>query len=201
MAYHKKNGKYFWLLSSVILLLVIFILSIPIRNFFSQNFINNGEKLLDEKKFVSASLEFEKAKILSNKYKPDEKIEKVKKAEQNILILEDDYKKNNDSDELEKIESAKAVPDDEFQGLTKARSMIEAGDYQLALILIKTVIEMDRSYADAWLLFGLANLSGANDEQVSAEGKEVYSTNSNQSFKKVLELDPGNENAKKYLAS
>lgn len=196
-----QRGKYFWLTASLALIIIIIIISIPIRNYLSGLFIKTGDSYLLQKKFVSAEIEYNKAKILSNKYNPSSKIATVKNAETNILVIEDLLKQNHVQPELTKISEAKKIPVDEITGVKTAKKMIEDGYYPEAIICLKTTLEMDRTYKDAQLFLGIAYLNGARDAQVSKEGRASYQEKATEAFRRTLELDPGNETAKKYLAN
>lgn len=195
----KPRGKYFWVSASAVLIIVLFIISIPLRNFLSGRFMDNGNKFLAEKKYVSAVLEYNKAKILSNKYNPSEKIDAVRKAETNILVFEKVLGEEIKKEDTEKIALAKEMPEDEVAAVKDAKKMIEEGFYQQAIILLNTALEMDKNYKDAWLYLGVANSYGASDPEVSKEGREIYAERVEEAFKKVQELDPGNKYAEEFL--
>lgn len=199
MTNQTQRGKYFWLTASAVLIVILFVVSIPIRNTLSGRFIKNGDAFLSEKKFVSAVLEYNKAKVLSKKFSPDSKIEIVKKAETNLLTIESELITKNAQQDISRISEAKEMPEDEVDAVKKAKKMIEDGFYQQSIILLTTALEMDKLYKDAWVYMGIANLCGANDSQVSKEGRDFYNTKAREAFNKVLELDPGNETAKRYF--
>ena len=190
-----KRGKFFWITASIILIVVLYVASIPLRNFLSGKFVAYGDDYLAQKKYVSAVLEYNKAKVLSKKYDPDYKINQAKQAEVNLSTIESKV----DQSSKDAIAKAKKMPEDEVEAVRTAKELIEKGHWQEALFSVNTALEMDRGYKDAWLYLGIAYSFDANDREISLEGKKYYSEKSKEAFNKVLELDPGNIYASDYL--
>ena len=186
-----------WLVYIILAIMILFLLSSPLRAKLAKDYISKGDELLAEKKYLSAQLEYQKALSLKKGNKAAlDRIELAKDGEKNILTLEPFYEEQNNAKQIDLIKQATEVPKTEKEGVLLAKQLIEKGEYQLAAIPVKTVLEMDSSYQDAQTYLAIANIKTAELTELSPENKQYYLEESKSVAKG---LDQTNEVAKIIL--
>jgi len=190
-----------WLVIIAIALVILFLLSSPLRGKAASKYISRGDNYLSEKKYLSAELEYDKALTLSsgNLTARQRKL-LADKASKNILELESYSNLSGFSALTNKIGEASAFPKNQSEAVKLSRKFIEEKEYQLAIIPAKTAIEMDKEYRDAWLYLGIANLKTAQLVELSPSVREDYLNKAKEAFNKTLALDPESQSAKDFLA-
>jgi len=195
----KPVRKISWLKWAAIPLsaVIIFLALAPVTRNLSSYYLQNGNSLLLERKYLSARLSYEKALLLNSKNtEANTQKELARKAESDILVLEDLYEAQNQTEELRKISWANSIPSDETEAVKLSRQFIESKDYQLATIAAKTATQMDPDYKDAWVYLGISNMKVAEILEISPESKNKYIAESKKAFDKVREIDPEYEDIK-----
>lgn len=195
-----KNKIISYAIIAGIVLIALFILSIPLKTYSVKKYISKGDEFLAQKKYLHAELEYEKGQFFSRKNN-DLKTQRAlaRECQENVLKLEDFYKGKSKKEEADKITQATVIPENESEALKLAKKYIEDKEYQLAIIPARTATEMDPNYRDAWLYLGIANQKTAELVELTKEMQDKYLNYATMAFKKALELDPDNETAKKYL--
>ncbi len=188
-----------WVLILAITGVVLYFASTPVRSYLSDNYRQSGDRFLLSKKYLSAGLEYRKALILyPNNSQARVNRELAKEASANVLKLENFSRENSESHALA-YDLAAEVPASEDEAVATSKRLIEAGEYQLALISAKTAIEMDKNYRDAWLYLAIANLKCAQLLETSNDNKEVYKKAAKEALEQVAQIDPANQLAAKIL--
>lgn len=198
-----KNTKLKSLLKPILIvfsfLLIIYLVTIPVFAKSSESFIENGDKFLLEKRFVSAEIEYEKAFFLNHDKKAEDRIDLAKRAEKDVFALELFYREKNSIKNLDIANQVKKVPDSERECVTLAKSLIEKNEPQFAEKSAEVAIEMDKNYRDAWLYAGIAELKIADTIELSAENRRFYQGKARESLEKAKSLDPTYEPTLEYL--
>jgi len=189
-----------WLVIVAIIVLVLFLLSSPLRGKAANHYVVRGDQFLAEKKYLSSGLEYDKALILnSGNLMARQRKLLTEKASSNILDLQSYLNLPQFSFLSDKFKEATAFPESESAAVKLSKKLILENEYQLAAIPAQTAIEMDKEYRDAWLYLGIANLKTAQFVEMKPEIKNEYLNKAKESFNKVLELDPENQSAKDFL--
>lgn len=189
-----------WLIGIIIFLLLLVLLSSPLRGKAASDYVKEGDKLLLQKKYISAEVEYKKALTLSsNNAVAKDHLDLANKASLNISEFERFFDLPQFAGFKAKYEEASEVPANQSDVVKLSKKLIEDGEYQLAIIPAKTAIEMDDSYRDAWLYLGIANLKTAQLLELKPDAQSQYINEAKKAFNKVLELDPENQTAKELL--
>ena len=64
---------------------------------------------------------------------------------------------------------------------------------------LKTAIEMEQNYTDAWLYLGIAHLECSNKLELSEENYNYHREEAHTALESAQTLSPENENVIKYL--
>lgn len=190
-----------WLIGIIIFLLLLVLLSSPLRGKAADSYVKRGDNLLLQKKYVSAKVEYTKALTLNTgNIVAKDHMDLAEKAATNIGEFERFFDLPQFADFKARYEIATTVPINQSDAVKISKKLIEDGEYQLAIIPAKTALEMDNNYRDAWLYFGIANLKTAELVELKLEDQNKYLAEAKQSFDKVLQLDPENQTAKELLS-
>jgi len=189
-----------WLLISGLIFTTLILITKPIRKSWSQNYLSTGDEYLAQKKYKSAELEYQKSILLyrGNRLAKD-RMKLVDRAAADVLALSDFYKEKNISDQSEEISRLLLIPASETDGVKKAKSLIEQGEYQYAILSAKTAKEMDKGYRDAWLYYGIANLDTAKFVELTVSQQKAYLEEAKKAFAKALQIDSESESSKQFL--
>lgn len=189
-----------WLLISGLILMTLLLITKPIRKNWSENYLATGDAYLAQKKYKSAELEYQKSILLyrGNRMVKD-RIKLAGKAALDVLTLRDFYKEKNLSDQTAEISGLLLIPTSETDGVKKAKSLIEQGEYQYAILAAKTAKEMDKNYRDAWLYYGIANLDTAKYIELTKDQQAPYLEEAQKALTKTLQIDSENKPAKEFL--
>lgn len=189
-----------WLIVFLIAILLLSLLSKPIRKIWANNYIDQGDEYLLQKKYESAIIEYNKAMLLYWKNpKAKQKIVLAKNARGDVLEMENFYKEKGLSSQLELMREVKTLPENETSAIKIAKEMIEKGEYQYAVIIAKDATEMDRNYRDAWLYLGIANLNAAKMMEIGSEAQGQYKAEAQKALQKAKSLDPEYKPTQDYL--
>lgn len=177
----KTAGKGFlfnilkWLLIIAIVLLAVDLTTKPIRKNWSSDYCTRGNTYLDQKKYLSAELEYQKALYLySDNTEAQKNLDLAQKAEIDVSVLESYYQKRNLDSQLELFIKAKKIPATPAEAVKISKELIESGEYQLAIIPAKTATEMDSSYTAGWEYLGIAALYSSQKVEIGADAKTKY---------------------------
>jgi tetratricopeptide (TPR) repeat protein len=189
-----------WLL---IILIIFFSLKLLFKPFFgnwSINYVKKGDVYLQEGKFLSAKLAYNKALILNKKNAEANAHRKFAiDAQSDISSLREFYVEKNNTLKLELFQEIDDLPSDSISSALKAKEMIEKEEYQLAIEAAKKSAEINPDYEDGWLYLGIANLKCADNLEISKEQKDAYLAEAKRCFERVLSISPDNDNAKSYI--
>lgn len=176
--------------------------TLPARSKLSNRYIENGDQLIKEKRFLSADLEYRKALVL--KRSNDQAVtrrELARAASRDITKLKDFFREQSEISRLRALEEAKTVPASETEAVRMSRQLLDIGEYQLAIIPAETAIQMDKSYRDGWLYLGIANYETARNIELSDDIREYYIGESQRALERAGEIDPGYAPIASYLES
>jgi len=171
----KGNPILRWVVLVFGVLIVLDIITIPLRKSWSDNYFQSGQSYLDQKKYLSAELEFKKALLLypGNKSAKSD-LDLAEKAETDISVLEKYYTERNIDKEISDFTKAKAIPATPADAVKIAKELIEDGEYQLAILAAKTATEMDSHYQTGWEYYGIASLLSSQNVEVGSTAKQKY---------------------------
>lgn len=172
------------------LLLAVFLATTPLRTGFSKKFISRGDEFLNNKKYVSAIVEYKKADYLAKNTEVEQKIDLANEAQKDVDALENFYRQNNNIGQQEIYNQVRAVPDSSYDMVVLAKSLIEQNEPQLAIEAARTATEMDKEYRDAWLYLGIGNLAVAKQVELSGDAATLYIENGKQALSRAKQLDP-----------
>lgn len=165
----------------------------------ANRFIERGTNLLSQQKYIEALVQYKKADFLVNSEEINEKIELIDKAQKDAEELEMLWREENNTAALESLKNAKKVYDSEYDSVVMAKTYIENGQPQFAVIAAKTAIEMEDNYMDAWLYLGIAHLECLNKLELSEENYNYHRDEAKVALETAQTLSPDNEDIKKYM--
>ncbi len=205
-ALYQKYGLIFsvlkWLFITAIALIVLFLISSPLRGKAAKKFIEKGDQFLSQMQYLSAELEYTKAlSIYPGNAEAKDRLDLADKASANITELKKFFELDNFSELKSRYEQANAVPKDESEAVKLCRKLIEEKEYQLSILAAKTAVDMDHEYRDGWLYLSIANLKTAQFVELKPEVKDVYLNNAAEAANKVLAIDPENKTAQAIKSS
>jgi hypothetical protein len=179
-------------------LILLFLITIPWRNYIAKKNIADGDRLLTERKYTEAYVHFQKAKILSLSDKnAEDRAQLTVSASKDITKLKDFFKEQNQSDLLKVIDDASS----KVCNLDTDRLMIERGLSQIAVINLNfCTTEGPKDYS-SWLLLGVANLQVSEDSSIFKDDKPTYRKNAILAFEGAYKADPVNKTAIEYIIS
>ena len=171
----KTNIILRWIVVVLAAIILLDIITIPLRKSWSDNYFQSGQTYLDQKKYLSAELEFEKALLIypSNKIAQTD-LDLAKKAETDISVLEQYYKERKIDAKINAFVQAKAIPSTPADAVKISKSLIESGEYQLAILSAKTATEMDSHYVTGWEYYGIASFLSSRSVEIGATAKQKY---------------------------
>jgi len=164
-----------WLLIVAIIFLALDLVTKPIRKNWAGDYLARGNTYLDQKKYLSAELEYQKAVFLySDNAEAKNNLDLAGKAESDISVLESYYIEQKIDTAISAFVQAKQVPTTPAEAVRIAKELIEAGEYQLALIPAKTATEMDGNYQSGWEYYAIAALYSSQKVEIGATAKKKY---------------------------
>jgi len=174
----------------------------PIRIKWSNNYIDSGDNLLYQKKYLEADLEYRKALTLfwKNRKAISRRI-LAKEAQTDVTRLIDFFRETNRTEKLESFNSDLAVPQGSLEIVKKCRQLLEKGEKQSAVVLAEKATRADINNRDAWLYLGIASLEVSKTVQLEPEIKSVYIEKAKTALLKARSLDPENETIRDLLSS
>ena len=175
---------------TTMLLLAVFLATNPLRSSFSKKFISRGDEFLNNKKYVSAIVEYKKADYLAQNTDIEKKIDLANEAQKDVEALENFYRQNNNIGQQEIYNQVRAVPDSSYDMVVLAKSLIEQNEPQLAIEAARTATEMDKEYRDAWLYLGISNLAVVKEVELSGNNYQGYLDKGKQALTRAKQLDP-----------
>ncbi|MFA7252949.1 MAG: hypothetical protein WC107_00160 [Patescibacteria group bacterium] len=189
-----------WTLIFLIILLTLSLLTKPARGKWSNNYVEKGDLYLEQKKFLSADLEYKKALVLNGKNeKAAERRQLAELGTSDILSLEDFFKEKKLTEQSQYFELAKKVPAEPIQAVKNSKLLIEKEEFQLASAAAKIAIEMDKTSADGWLYLGISQLKIAENIEMNSNLKKQLREEAKQSFTAAKSLNPDDELVRQYL--
>lgn len=178
-----------WLIILALALTVLHFITTPLRRKWSEDYLARGDIYLEQKKFVEAEVEYDKAAFLYSDEKVNSRIELADKAQSDILTLKDFYTERNLTSQLDLYDKAVTVPKNSTEAVKNSKALIEAGEYQLAIIPAKTATEMDKEYKDGWVYLALANSYTAKKVELDQSHKSAYDQAASAASTVALRLD------------
>lgn len=175
----KKEKVNYWLFFRwpvyiVVSILVLFFISSPLRAKLSNGYVAKGDDLLEQKKYLSAELQYRKAIIIKKNAKAQERIGLSNKAQTNVLELEIFYAERDNLDQLNLFSKAKEVPANAKDAVVLSQDLIKSGEYQLAIVAADTALQMDPGYDIAKEYFLIANKETVNSIELSPDAQKYY---------------------------
>jgi tetratricopeptide (TPR) repeat protein len=171
-----------------------------LRKVWSKKYFERGQTYLEQKKFESAILEYNKALFLY--WKKDEAKSQIKLARESsvdILKLETFYEERKLETQVRIIRQIKANPEDETSAIKLAKELIEKNEFQYAIISAQKATEIDNKYRDAWLYLGIANLKAGKMLELTENSRKEYDESAEKALLKAKSLDAEYKPTKDYL--
>ena len=168
----------------------VFLASSPLRTSWSNKFISRGNDCLNQKKYVSAIVEYKKAELLAPSGDIKQKISFARESQTDVYKLENFYRENNNIVQLEIFNQVRNVPNSSYDMVSLSKLLIEQNEPQLAIEAAKTATEMDKEYRDAWLYLGISNLAAAKQVELSGDNYKAYADKGKVALQKAKLLDP-----------
>ncbi|OGD65434.1 hypothetical protein A2215_03555 [Candidatus Berkelbacteria bacterium RIFOXYA2_FULL_43_10] len=183
----KKNKILLLALAGIVILISV---SFPVRSVLSKKYIESGDKYLIQKKYISAVVEYKKAKFLRDKDNVEEKITLTTESQKDILLLEPFIREKNDISTMELLAQAKKVRGSAYDSVSYAKSLLEQGEPQIAIVAVNIALEMNKNYRDAWLYKGISHLEGLKKLELSAENRRYHIDEAKSALNQAKQLDP-----------
>lgn len=191
-----------WLIIVAIVVLLVLLAIKPLRKGWSDNYVEEGNIYLKQKKYLTAELQYRKALLLNRDSSEAKKmIFVVKEATKDVLTLKDFYQQRKLEIETSLYAKAQSVPENEVEAVKLAKELIEKEQYQLAIIPAKTATLMDRNYFEAWLYLGIANIETARHLEAKDDQKQNYFQEAKEAFSRATELNKDDQALNNYLKS
>lgn len=189
-----------WTLIILIAILAVALASRPLCRSWSDRFLDKGDQLLTQKRYLQAEMNYEKSLLINNKNdRAKQRITLVREASTNILKLQDFFTEKNLTIKTDLFTKAMAIPTKERDAVVSARELIEQEEYQLAIIPATTATEMDSNYRDGWLYLGIANIKCAQFLQIKDSDRQFYLDKAKQSLDQAKKIDPEYQPTLDYL--
>lgn len=162
----------------------------PLRQSLANQFLSRGDKFLNQKKYVSAIVEYKKAEFLAKNKETESRINLADQAQEDVDKLENFYREQNNISQLELYNQVRSVPDSSYDLVTLAKYLIENNEAQMAVEAAATATEMDKEYRDAWLYLGLSNLAVAKNVELTGDKANTYIEKGKEALSRAKQLDP-----------
>jgi hypothetical protein len=176
-------------------LIIVYVATLPYRNYVTNNLINKGEKLLAERNYTLAYVNFEKSSLLSPKNKiTKERMQLSKDAALDITLIKELLGEEN-PDLLKVLELAEQKSCD----LENDKLMIEKELSQIAAINLEFCANEGLKNYESWLYLGIAYLKFSENNQIFKEQRGVLRDKSIVAFEKAYYADPTQKPALEYL--
>jgi tetratricopeptide (TPR) repeat protein len=176
-------------------IIIIYIATIPWRNYVAKYLIEKGEEFLAERNYTLAYVNFEKANLLSPQNRTaEERMQLAKDAVLDIALLKDILREKN-ADLLKVLELSEQKSCD----LENNKLMIEKELSQIAAINLKFCANEGPKDFESWLYLGIAYLRFSENNQVFKEQKPELREKSLSAFEKAYYADPTQKVALEYL--
>jgi len=179
--------------------LALFFLAIfPLRNYFINKNLHEGDELMAERKYTEAYVHFQKAQLLSFfNDRAKERAESTKEAAKDILKMQDFLQEKNNVDLLTLINKA----DSKTCDLEADKILIEDDLSQVAIINLKFCANDGPKDYSSWLFLGAASLQFSENNYIFKEQKPGLRKDAISAFEKAYAIDPIDKSAIKYLIS
>lgn len=189
-----------WVLIVLIAVFVLGLLTKPLRKKWSNNYFERGNSYLEQKKYQSATLEYEKALLLYWGNSDAKKMTALADdSMSDVLKLENFYRDRKVEAQVKLMTTVKQLPLDEMSAVELSKTMIEKGEYQYAVITAKDGTEMDRTYRDSWIYLGLSNLDCVKFLELTENSRQKYLDEAETALEKATDIDPEYAPTKNYL--
>ena len=189
-----------WILIILIVILSLDVVTKPIRAHWSTDYLKKGDAYLLQKKYLTADLQYQKALFLNKKNTTaTSRRELAKQAESNVMVLEDFYRQNNVTAELDEFDAINVAPVTAELATAETKSLIEKEEYQLAIYPAEKATELDKTYRDGWLYLGIANIKVAQNVEMTKDIRQTYLDNAKTALSRALIIDPNYQPTKDYL--
>lgn len=176
-------------------LIIIYVATLPYRNYVTNNLINKGEKLLAERNYTLAYVNFEKASLLSPRNKiAKERMQLSRDAVLDITLIKELLGEKN-PDLLKVIELAEQKSCD----LENDKLMIEKELSQIATTNLEFCANEGLKNYESWLYLGIAYLKFSENNQIFKEQRSGLRDKSIVAFEKAYYADPTQKPALEYL--
>jgi len=161
-----------WVLVVAIILVSLELLTKPLRRHWADNYLDQGDQYLLQKKYLSAELDYQKSLALFDNQTAKDHLDLAKSAETNILALEKFYQEHKISDEIDNINFAKTKRISEYEELQASKALFDKGEYQLALIPLQEI--KDPTTPEYKTFLKTINSSIAEKVEISAVARQKY---------------------------
>jgi tetratricopeptide (TPR) repeat protein len=189
-----------YLLVIILTILIIDLLLKPLRSNWSDDYLAKGDIYLEQKKYLSAEIQYRKALLLKKQNASAKKhLDLAQKAQSNVWVLKDFFTERKIDSEILKFEKAGQDFKTPFEATKTSRDLLQLGEYQLAEIPAESATEINSEYKDGWIYLGLSRYLSSKNIEATDEVKKTELSEAKTAFEKALAIDPDDETAKKYL--
>lgn len=175
--------------------ILIFVVTIPWRNYIFSKNIADGKNLLAERKYTQAYVKFQKAEVIEIKSADAETLEKLAKdSAGNLLDMRNFLADEKKTDLLALVDRANSKTCD----LELDKTLIDKGLPEVAKINLEFCTTDGPKDYSSWLFLGLANLRLSESENIFKELKPGFRQQAADDFSKAYFIDPVNKTAILY---
>jgi len=195
----KNKKNYLWAIIILFILILFYFLLLPAKNQLAQSYLEKGDVLLSDQKYLEATVEYRKALFLDKDCQADKQLSLADSAQLDISSLEIFFRKRNNLASLELLNNAEKVPASHSEGLENIKKLIENNQPQIAEISAELLLEMDQDSKETWTYLGIARFQSARIVQMTENNRKTKLLKAKEAFAKAKELDESYELAKEYL--
>ncbi len=167
-------------------IILIYVATIPWRNYVFSNLIKKGDELLSNLNYTEAYVNYEKAKLLAPaRSEAKEKMDLAQKAVGDLRLIRDLLAEKN-PDLLQMIENAEQKSCD----IEKDQKLIDNNYPQIAIINLEFCTADDRGDLQSWSQLGVAYLRYSESDKIFKEQKPELRQKARDAFEQAYYADP-----------
>lgn len=167
-------------------IILIYVATIPWRNYVFSKLIREGDKLLANLNYTEAYVNYEEASILApTRSEAKEKMDLAKDAALDPRLIKDLLRENN-PELLEVLEVAEQKSCD----LEKDQKLIDSNYPQIAIINLEFCTADDQGTFQSWSKLGVAYLHYSESDKLFKENKPSLRNKARNAFERAYYADP-----------
>jgi hypothetical protein len=199
-----NRGFLFYFLKWFLIVGIIFnfvkLVTKPMIYSWSKNYTEVGDQYLAENKYLSASVEYDKAVFLNNKNTAAKSNSLLaEQAQLDVTKLSSFYFSRGETDKATLSSNENFNSQDPVSLLNQAKNFLDSGDFQLSIVAAKKATELHPTLRDGWLYLGIANLKTAENIEMIQSNRELYLKNSKEALMNAKNIDSKYQPTLEYL--